>query len=159
MVWSLSFHLLDNEEILEDSASREQSAIKQAYSVFLTNKRVMFRFDGFGSSLIQSFSYSEIVEVKPCKRLFINYLSLKTRKKDCFLNIPEADYWAEKINKMAADARKEAATAQSSLHHSPPAIRGKRELLDMLAILRRHSVLSEEEFEEKVKTLETLNLT
>gem|GEM_PF-6024576 len=45
MTWSLSFELLPGEEIREDSTRRDHDAIMAAYSVFLTNKRVIFRFD------------------------------------------------------------------------------------------------------------------
>jgi hypothetical protein len=45
MFWSLSLPLVPEEAVLEDSISHPLSKIKPAYSVFLTNKRIVFRFD------------------------------------------------------------------------------------------------------------------
>ena len=46
MFWTLSFELLPQEEIIDDTDRRGGSGIKSVYSVFLTNMRVIFRFDG-----------------------------------------------------------------------------------------------------------------
>ena len=63
MFWTLSFELLPEEKIIDDTTRKVSAGIKPAYSVFLTNKRAIFRFDGLGSSMAQSFFYQEIQEV------------------------------------------------------------------------------------------------
>jgi hypothetical protein len=55
MFWTLSFELLPGEKIIDDTDRRGSSGIRSVYSVFLTNMRTIFRFDGLGSSLSQSF--------------------------------------------------------------------------------------------------------
>lgn len=85
MFWSLSFHLLPDEEIVDDSTRKKSSGIKPAYSVFLTNRRAIFRFDSLGSSLTQSFFYHEIVDIKPCRRPFS---PMKNSMKRCAASIP-----------------------------------------------------------------------
>jgi len=151
MAWNLSLQLLEKEEILEDSTGKKTSGIKAAYSVFLTNRRALFRFDGLGSSLTQSFIYLDILDAKPCKRLLVNYLIVKTREKDYFINIPEAEYWAARIKEMKEKAiQNEEERAIRSMGHK----RKKRELTDMLMVLRKHSIINDQELEEKIKLVE-----
>lgn len=144
------------ENIIDDSTNRSQPGLKPDYSVFLTSKRVIFRFDGLGSSLTQYFYYNEILDVKPVKRLFVSYLHVKTSKKEFFLNTSHADYWSDKILEIKAKIEKipshEGKTAESSAEMQ------KRELLDMLTILRKNSLLTDNEFEEKVQKLNSMKL-
>jgi len=156
MFWSFSFQLLPEETIVDDSTTRPRSGIKASYSVFLTNKRAIFRFDGLGSSLTQSFFYHEIKEARSLKRLFITYLDLKTTKRDVLLNIADAEYWAGKISEMKQAAP---ATGDDSAKQAPVSPeRRKRELLDMLTVLNRHSLLTSEELEEKIRLLDSIKL-
>lgn len=154
MSWSFSFQLFPGENIIDDSTNRNQSSLKSDYSVFLTDKRVIFRFDGLGSSLTQSFFYNEILDVKPVKRLFVSYLQVKTSKKEFFINTSHADYWSgkileikEKIDKIPSqDAKATGSTTETQ----------KKELLDMLTILRKNSLLTDNEFEDKVQKLNSM---
>jgi hypothetical protein len=62
MFWNLSFQLMPDEKIIADSTQIKQSRIiKATCSVILTNKRVIFRFDGLGSSLTQNFLPNEFL--------------------------------------------------------------------------------------------------
>lgn len=98
MFWSLSFHLMPDEKIIANSSERaEKKVIKEAYSVVLTNKRAIFRFDGLGSFLTQTFFYNEILDVRPDERLFIKYLRLKTANKYYFLHINSPAFWSDRI--------------------------------------------------------------
>ena len=157
MVWSLQFQLLNGEEVLENSVDRPQSAVRTAYSVFLTTRRVVFRFDGFGSHLIQSFKYPEILGIKLCKRLFVNYLVIKTVQKDYFLNVPETEYWAERILRTKEEIGPEPPDEEPV---APEATgrKKKQELLEIIKALHENSVLSDAEMEEKIKLLEGLGL-
>jgi hypothetical protein len=157
MFWSFSFQLLPDEQVIEESVRRPQPAIKASYSVFLTNKRVIFRFDGLGSTLTQSFFYQEITGVTPVKRLFITYLDLKTEKRNVVLNISEVEYWAGRIREMKKVSEEAAASQTKSPQVSPG--RNKRELLDMLTILHKNSLLSNTELEEKVQLLDSMKLS
>jgi hypothetical protein len=144
---------MPDEEIIEDSTKRRQSRVKSAYSVFLTNKRAIFRFDGLGSSLTQSFTYPEILDAEPSTRLFVRYIRVKTEKKDYFLNVPDADYWVEKILKV-----KEELPAFKKPEKSLTPQMKKRELLDMLTILRKNSLLTDGEFAEKIRLLDSMTV-
>ncbi|MBA4374236.1 MAG: hypothetical protein C0402_15400 [Thermodesulfovibrio sp.] len=155
MFWSFSFQLLPDEKVLEDSVRRPQPTIKASYSVFVTNRRVIFRFDGLGSSLTQSFFYQEITGVMPVKRLFITYLDLKTEKRNIVLNISEVEYWAGRIREMIKNSA--AAGASGATPRISPE-RKKRELLDMLTVLHKNSLLSNTELDEKIHLLDSLKL-
>jgi len=155
MFWTLSFELLPEEEIIDDTADRDRSGIKSAYSLFLTNKRVIFRFDGLGSSLSQSFFYNEITDVSTSRRLFITYLEVKTKKKRFLFHIADAPYWLKRI----LEIKNEMPTYEESrLGIKPSAAARKRELLDMLTVLRRHDLLSDVEVEEKIHLLDSMQL-
>ena len=150
MFWTLSFELLPGEKIIDDTSRKGHSGIKPAYSVFLTNKRAIFRFDGLGSSLSQSFFYNEIQDVTTTKRLFFTYLELKAKKKNLLFHVADADYWSAKI----LEIMKQTPAANENRFDAKPSpdIR-KRELMDMLTILRKHSLLTDSELEEKVRLL------
>jgi len=155
MFWALSFELLPNEEIIDDTTRKPASGIKPAYSVFLTSKRAIFRFDGLGSSLAQSFFYHEIEHVATIKRLFFTYLELKTKKKTFLFHIADAPYWAEKILQI----RNQAPVSDENRFNAKPSPESrKRELMDMLTILRKHSLLTDNELEEKVRILDSMNI-
>jgi hypothetical protein len=155
MFWSLSFHLMPDEYVAEDSTSRSLAVLKETYSVFLTNKRVIFRFDGVGSSMAQSFLYREIDNVQPLKRLMINYLCVQTSAKQYFLHTPEPAYWAERILKM----KRSVSQAPEASRPAGPAIRTKKQdLTDMLMTLRKYNLLSDAELADKKKLLETKQL-
>ena len=150
MFWSLSMQLMPEEQVLEDSSNKlAAKGIKPAYSVFLTNKRVVFRFNGLGSSMAQSFLYHEISDVRPSTRMFVTYLRVNAGSKEHFLHIPEPAYWAGKI----IELKKSMPAAQESC---PPVAAGirtkKQELLTMLSALRKHDILTETEFDQKEET-------
>jgi hypothetical protein len=149
MVWSLSFELMQGEDVLESSDDRPRPAVRSAYSIFLTPTRAIFRFDGFGSSLALSFFYHEIMDIAPTKRLFINYIILKTEKKQYFLNVSDPEYWTARIRELKA-------SAALPLTSSPA--RRKKDLLDMLVVLNRHSLLDEVELEQKIARLDQMKL-
>ncbi|MHB8883297.1 MAG: hypothetical protein ACYC69_17535 [Thermodesulfovibrionales bacterium] len=155
MFWSFSFQLMPDEKVIEDSTQRPQTGIKASYSVFLSDKRAIFRFDGLGSSLTQSFYYHEIREVRPIKRLFITYLDLRTDKRNILLNIADAEYWAGRIREMKGAAAGEQTAVQPAALSSE---RKKRELLDMLTILHKQSLLTDEELDKKIHQLDSLKL-
>lgn len=155
MFWALSFELLPNEEIIDDTIRKMTPGIKPAYSVFLTSKRAIFRFDGLGSSLSQSFFYHEIEEVAPVKRLFFTYLELKAKKKTFLFHIADAPYWAQKILEIR-DLKPVSDNTPVSTKPSPEI--SKRELMDMLTKLRKHSVLTDKELEEKVHLLDSMKM-
>jgi len=154
MFWTLSFQLLPGENILEDSTERTGTGIKAAYSVFLTNKRAIFRFDGLGSSLTQSFFYNEISSIHTRKRLFVTYLEIRTGKKDSLLNVADAEYWADRITRHKESSPSGDAGSKYSGASSPE--RKKRELLDMLTVLRKNGLLTDSELEEKIRMLDSL---
>jgi len=153
MFWTLTFQLMPDEKILEDSSARSQGAIKPVYSVFLTNKRAIFRFDGLGSSLTQSFHYEEILDVKPSKRLFFTYLKVRAGKREFLLNVGDAEYWTTRIQEIKNSEAKSGGELKQA--GSPPE-RTKRELLDMITVLRKYSLLTDEELEKKVHLLDSL---
>ena len=154
MSWSFSFELLPGEEIVEDSTKRETEVIKSAYSVFITNKRVIFRFDGMGSYLSNAFFYHDVLDAKITKRLFVHYLILKTKRKDHLFNIPEPEYWSKQIRD--AQDRFRDIVAEVKGGEAVPPEKKKKTLLDMLIVLHKNNVLTEKEFEEKVHILDTL---
>ncbi|MDA8082432.1 MAG: hypothetical protein M0024_02095 [Nitrospiraceae bacterium] len=156
MFWSFSFQLLPDENVIDDSTRMPQPAIKASYSVFLTNKRAIFRFDGLGSSMTQSFFYNEITNAAAIKRLFITYLDLKTAKKNVLLNISNAEYWADKIGEMKKSFEDPDVQATRPAQISPE--RRKRDLLDMLTVLHKNGLLTSEELEEKIHALDSMTI-
>jgi hypothetical protein len=158
MVWSFSFSLLPDETIIDDSTKQSQNAmIKPAYSIFLTNKRTIFRFDSLGSSLTQSFSYHEIISAEPCTKLFVKYLNVKTAQKEYLLHVADAEYWAKKILDIKETVKELPETPKGLGRQLSPELK-KRELLDMLTVLRKNSLLSDKEFDEKIRLLDSLPL-
>lgn len=155
MVWSFSFQMMPGESI-DDSARRKYSGIKPAYSVYLTNKRAIFHFDALGSFLSQSFFFDEILDIKVVKRLFIDYLCVKTKKNEHFFQVSEADYWQEKI--LSAKESSIRLSEGTEPARSLPTGREKRELLDMLLMLRKNSLLTDEELENKIRILDSMKL-
>jgi hypothetical protein len=146
---------MPDETILEDSTSRSLAILKSTYSIFLTNKRVIFRFNGMGSSLSQSFLYREIEKVQPSKRLMINYLCVQTSAKQYFLHTPEPAYWTERILKM----KKSASQVPEVSRPAEPAGRTKKQdLVEMLTTLRKYNLLTDEELAGKIKLLEKQQL-
>ena len=155
MFWTLSFELLPQEEIIDDTDRRGGSGIKSVYSVFLTNLRAIFRFDGLGSSLSQSFFYDEIANASTSRRLFITYLEIKAKNRKFLFQVSDADYWAKKILETKKTAP---VSGEKRLTGKPSAVARKRELLDMLTALRRHDLLSDAELEEKIHLLDSMKL-
>lgn len=154
MVWSLSFNLMPGEEIIDDSTKKQRSGIKPVYSVFLTNKRAIFRFDGLGSSMTQSFFYDEIMDIKQYQRLFVDYIKVKTAKQEYLLNTSDADYWANKIMGLKESLKESSGVPINSKSSSP--VQKKRELYDMLTALRNNSLMNDKEFEEKINLLNSM---
>ena len=155
MFWSMSFQLLPGEAIVDSSdshAGKSSPGIKPAYSVFLTNKRVVFRFDSLRSSMVQSFQYAEILETGTRKRLFINYLSLKTKMKTHYLHVDPPQYWSGKI----MDAKDEFTAGEAGPEKDGTDRRegeARDELLAMLKTLHENGVLTQAEFDEKAAAL------
>lgn len=154
MFWNLSFHLLPDEVVIDDSSEKSQTGIKPAYSVFLTNMRAVFRFDGFGSSLTRSFFINEILDAKPTRRLFVNYISVRTREGEVLLNVAHPEYWSEKILNMRGPLRE--SPEQTRPLPTISSERTKRELVDMLTTLKKHSLLTDGEFEEKIRLVDSM---
>lgn len=159
MAWSLSFKLQPGEEIIDDSTKMKTSAIKPAYSVFLTNRRAVFRFDTLGSSLIQSFDYEDIDEAMPTKRLLIDYLSITSQGRKFFLNTSDARYWAERIMQIKdtpMEIQPKTADGGAKIAETPPKARSRttEELKEMLTELKEHGMLSHAECEEKLRLLD-----
>jgi hypothetical protein len=146
---------MPDEYIIEDSTSRSLAILKSTYSVFLTNKRAIFRFDGIGSSMAQSFIYREIDNVQPLKRLMINYLCVQTSTKHYFLHTPEPAYWADRILKMK---RSISQTPEVSRPTESASRTKKQDLNDMLMTLRKYNLITDAELSEKKKLLEKQQL-
>ncbi len=150
MFWSLSLQLMPGETILEDSTGKHVEGLKPSYSVFLTNKRAVFRLDGFGSRMAQSFLYDEVAQAQPVRRMFITYLRLTTRSKEYFLHIPAPEYWAARLR----EAAKQAASADEASAAAGAMSRKQQEDLHrMLDALRQHGILTDAEYSQKVKLL------
>ena len=151
MAWSFSFHLLPGERVVEDSAATCSDVVRPAYSIFLTDRRVIFRFDGLGSQLCSGYFYDEILDVRTVRRLLVHYLRIKTRTKESFYHISDPDEWSRKVLAKKDEIIRTAAQPKDE------AVAGKlqkRALLDMLVVLHRNGILSDSEFEAKVKFLE-----
>ena len=103
MSWSFSFELLPGERVIEDSSRDKEALIKPVYSVLLTNKRVIFRFDGLGSLLKKSLPYDEIENASSVKRLGINYLRIEAKGREHFFNTADPGTWSRKIMAMRED--------------------------------------------------------
>ena len=151
MFWSMSFQLLPGEAIIDSTDKRSGESgggIRPSYSVFLTNKRVVFRFDSLRTSMSQSFQYGEILEAGTCKRLFLTYLSLRTKEKTFFLHVDLAEHWRDRIL-----ALKEQYAAEGAGEEEKKGPAGKRpsrdQLLAMLKILFQSGLLTEAEHAEK----------
>ena len=153
MFWTISLHLHPDESLIEQSKDRKVLGTDPLYSVFLTNKRVIFRFNSLGSYLTQSFFYHEIIEAGPCTRLYVNYLKIKTDRRSFLLNISEPVYWSEKIKDMQNQFPQ--CIESETPSPEPPCIEKKSELLEMLRILNKNSLLDDFELEEKVRMLES----
>jgi Na+-transporting NADH:ubiquinone oxidoreductase subunit NqrF len=153
MFWSLSLQLMPGETVIEDSTGKPAEGLKPTYSVFLTNRRVVFRFDGLGSKMVQSFLYDEVIEAQTVKRMFITYLLVKTRSKDYFLHVPAPEHWAGRIEETA----KHAAPPVASSPAAEDAARKKREDLHrMLDALKKHDILTDAEYSTKVQLLDRI---
>ena len=155
MFWSMSFQLLPGEAIIDSTDKREgetASGIKPSYSVFLTNKRVVFRFDSLRTSMSQSFQYAEILGAGTCKRLFITYLFLKTKEKTHFLHVDLAEHWRDKILGLKDQFAAEVGERQEAKATSGGE-KGRGELMTMLRVLRENGLLTEAEFVEKTATV------
>ena len=158
MFWSLSLQLLPDETVIEDSSSQAIAGVKPAYSVFLTNKRVVFRFDGFGSTMAQSFTYDEITMANAAKRMFITYLGLRTRTKEHFLHIPQPEYWATKIldTKTRMQLSPAAPPKEAASSGDLAMERKRRELHAMLATLRQYDVITDADVQDKARIIDTI---
>jgi hypothetical protein len=153
MYWTLSLHLHPDESVIEESKDRKVLGTDPLYSVFLTNKRVIFRFNSLGSYLTQSFFFHEIIDAEPSKRLLVSYIKIKTDRRSFLLNISEPSYWSEKIKGMKNHSEIKEETVKTS--QEPSNIENKSDLLEMLAILNNNSLLDDFELKEKVRLLES----
>lgn len=143
MSWSFSYELHPGEEIIEDSSNSASPLIKATFCIILTNHRAMFKFNGVASVLTKSFYLSDISFAKPTRRLFIDYLQLAAGKKQFYLNVYEPEAWARKILG--------AKEAFGLTRHPTAALKkmDKKVLHHMLAILKRYSLLTEQEFRKR----------
>jgi hypothetical protein len=145
---------MPDEQILEDSTVKKQPGLRPLYSVLLTNKRAIFRFDSLGSTLTQSFLYDEIEAINPQKRLLVSYLNVTTKNKSYLINAPDAAYWSKKI----VDAKDTHQNKAEISKEDSPRIDKKRELLDMLSVLKENAIVSEKEFQEKKDQIDSMDL-
>ena len=153
MFWTFSFQLMSGEEIVEDARPSPKGLVKSAYAVFLTNKRVVLRFQSLGSNLTQSFLFEEIEDAYPQKRVFVTYLALKTYKRTYYFHVGDVEYWAGRIVEFRGQVEGPADSMPGSTQ--PMESRQDQELLAMLTKLRESGLLTEEEFEAKRQLLET----
>jgi len=153
MFWSLSFQLLQGEEIITDSAKQAIKGFKPTYSVYLTNKRVIFLFEGIKSTLTQSFTYAEITDATLARRLLINYLCLHIADRKFFLHTTAPSYWATTILNMKNNLLASQAEQLSKERMNEGKL---RELNHMLAELRHYDILSDDEVEVKKKKIGAL---
>lgn len=160
MFWSLSLQLLPDETIIEESPSQSSAGVKPSYSVFLTNKRVAFRFDGFGSTMAQSFGYDEIAMATTAKRMFITYLVLKTAAKEYYLHVAEPERWASRILDTKAGMLPQATMPPERAAPSGELAvqRKRRELHAMLATLRKHDIITDAELQDKGQRIDVMKL-
>ena len=152
MFWSLSLQLMPGEAMVEESKKHSVAGIQPVYSVHLTNKRVMFRFDSLGSSMTQSFLFEEIVEIRPAKRLLIVYLELKTAAKTHYLNISDPAYWSTRI----PAAIKSSAPSPAEPAKDAAGEKRRQDLQSMLTTLRTYNLLSDAELADKRSRVESL---
>jgi len=155
MFWSLSLQLMPGEAVIEDSTGTQMEGVRPVYSVFLTNKRAVFRFDGLGSTMAQSFLYDEITEARPVRRMFITYLNVKAGGKDYFLHTPAPEYWAARLLEAKRTVLAVPA-ADSSPEDASAASRKRDDLHRMLDDLRRHAILTDAEYAEKVRLVDRM---
>ena len=83
-----------------------------------------------------------------------NYLILKTKRKEYLFNVSESEYWIRRI-KEEKETYAGLVSDMREVETVPPE-KKKRMLLDMLTVLHKNNILSEKEFEDKVRLLETL---
>jgi hypothetical protein len=153
MFWSLSFQLLPDEVIIADSTRQAIHGFQPTYSVYLTNKRAVFRFEGVKSTVVQSFTYSEITDARLAKRLLINYLCLHASGRKFYLHTTAPAYWSTKIIEVKKRLLSPQAAGASAGQLDEKKL---RELGDMLVALRTYDILSDHEVEQKTKKLKAL---
>lgn len=154
MFWSLSFQLFPDEKVIEDSTKLAIHGFKPTYSVYLTNKRVVFRFEGVKSTVAQSFTYPEITDARLAKRLMINYLCLHASGRKFFLHTTAPAYWSTKIIEVKKGVLSPPVPGSMAAR---PDEKKLRELGDMLVTLRAYDILSDDEVEQKKQKLNTLS--
>jgi hypothetical protein len=154
MNWMLTFHIMPDETIVEDSTKTAPAVLGPTYTVFLTNKRVLFRFNAIGSSMTQSFTYQEIEDVQVLTRLLIPYLCVRSKGKEFFIHTPNPGYWSSKI----LETKKRMPDATTHAAAPLPGIGSREELRKMIITLQRYNILTAEEVENKLKLLDTLPL-
>jgi hypothetical protein len=76
------FSLLPGKGIAEDSTTRDHDIITSAYTVLITNTRLISRFDGMGSYPGNALFSHDVLDAGITRRLFVHYLVLKTKRKD-----------------------------------------------------------------------------
>ena len=103
MSWAFSFSLLPEENIIADSSNNKQPVIGPVYSIVLTNQRAIFRFDSLKGYLTKAFFYHEVLEAKQTRRLYVNYLLIKTVSKEFLFNTEDPETWAKAIMNMKED--------------------------------------------------------
>lgn len=154
MNWTFSFKTMPDETIIEDSTQTAPAVLGPTYTVFLTNKRVLFRFNAVGSSMTQSFTYQEIEDARVATRLLIPYLAVRTKEKEFFVHTPDPVHWSARI----LETKKNLPTAPAGATAQNTGTSKLKELSEMLITLRRYKLLTAEELEQKKKLLEKLQL-
>ena len=150
MNWMLTFKIMPDETIIEDSSKTVSAVLKPTYTVFLTTKRLLFRFNAVGSTITQSFTYQEIEDAQVVTRLLIPYLCIKTKEKEFFIHVPNAAEWPVKI--LETKKRMLEIPVNAAGH------KRREELHNMLITLQRHHILTAAELEDKIKLLDELHL-
>lgn len=141
---SLTFHLETGEEVLEqDKILEEGGVVKFAslFSVMLTNKRVIFRYSGIATGYSLYFTYEEIQEVTITRRLFVDYILVKTKDGgEYVVNAGNPKHWAARI----MESREQFSSAEE---------KAVEELTLMLETLWKNGLLTPEEMQEKKERL------
>jgi len=156
MNWSLSYKLLPGEEVLDGPGDDEGFGLKATYSMVLTNKRVIFKFNSLSSGLVQSYLYDHITDARPVQRLLIRYLRLNVKGRDVFMHVGGPEVCAKKImeyKERFRDGSPSPASAPATATAAKGAAPSLGELLAMLGTLRDYGLLTSEEYEEKRKKL------
>lgn len=151
MAWGLSTCLAEDERILDNSIPDFRPGLGPLYTVCLTQKRVLFRFNPLRSGLCKAFMLADIDKAFVARRFFVNYVGVEAENKTHYFRTSEPEYWAVRINELSCGSGHHARSgeADSSIEE-----KGRRSaLLRIFYGLRKKSVITEPELREKVQRL------